>query len=128
MKLLLDTHTFLWWLDGDKRLSPRARRAIGDAKNAVWVSAVSAFEIAIKARLGRLPGAATVADDLAGAILGQEFVAMDVTVAHAQRAGDFPLVHGDPFDRLLAAQAVHEGLHFVSNDEAFDRLGVARYW
>ena len=128
MKLLLDTHAFLWWLDGDKRLSAHARRAIGDARNAVWVSALSAFEIVLKARLGRLPGATSVADDLAGAILGQEFTALDVTVAHAQRAGDLPLAHRDPFDRLLAAQAIHEGLHFVSNDEAFDRLGVARYW
>lgn len=128
MKLLLDTHAFLWWLDGDRRLSPRARRAIAAEQNAVWVSALSAFEIVLKARLGRLPRAAAVADDLAGAILSQEFIALDVTVAHAQRAGDLPLTHRDPFDRLLAAQAIHEGLHFVSNDETFDRLGVARYW
>lgn len=128
MKLLLDTHAFLWWLDGDKRLSPRARRAIGDAGNAVWVSALTAFEIALKSRVGRLPHAEAVAGDVAGAILGQGFTALDLTVAHAQRAGDFPLTHRDPFDRLLAAQAIHEGLHFVSNDEAFDRLGVARFW
>jgi PIN domain nuclease of toxin-antitoxin system len=128
VKLLLDTHAFLWWLDGDRRLSLRARRAIAAERNAVWVSALSAFEIVLKARLGRLPRAAAVADDLAGAILSQEFIALDVTVAHAQRAGDLPLTHRDPFDRLLAAQAIHEGLHFVSNDEAFDRLGVARYW
>ena len=128
MKLLLDTHAFLWWLVGDRRLSTRSRRAIADEHNAVWVSALSAWEIALKARMGRLPGAMAVAQDVAGAIIGQEFTALDLTVAHAQRAGDLPLTHRDPFDRLLAAQAIHEGLHFVSNDAAFDRLGVARYW
>jgi PIN domain nuclease of toxin-antitoxin system len=128
VKLLLDTHAFLWWLDGDRRLSPRSRRAIGDAANVVWVSALSAWEIVNKARLGRLPGAAAVADDVAGALLSQGFRALDLTVAHAQRAGDLPLTHRDPFDRLLAAQAIVEGLRFVSNNEVFDRFGVARFW
>ncbi len=128
MKLLLDTHAFLWWLDGDRRLSPRSRRAINDAGNVVWVSALSAWEIVNKTRLGRLPGAAAVAEDIAGAMLGQGFRALDLTVAHAQRAGDLPLTHKDPFDRLLAAQSLVEGLRFVTNDEAFDRLGVARFW
>jgi len=128
VKLLLDTHAFLWWLVGDRRLSPRSRRAIGDARNAVWVSALSAWEIVLKARVGRLPRAGAVAEDVAGAILGQGFTALDLTIAHAQRAGELPLTHRDPFDRLLAAQAIHEGLRFVSNDEAFDQLGVARFW
>ena len=65
MRLLLDTHAFVWWLDGNRRLSVRARRAIGDARNAVSVSAVSAFELVTKARLGRLPEARDVTDDVA---------------------------------------------------------------
>lgn len=128
MRLLLDTHAFVWWLEGNRRLSGRARRAIADVRNAVCVSAVSAFELVGKARLGRLPMAQAVADDVAAAIRGQRFTGLDLTVAHAQHAGDLPLVHLDPFDRLLAAQALVEGLRFVSNDQAFDRLGVARFW
>ncbi len=128
MRLLLDTHALLWWLAGDRHLSPRARRAIADAGNSVWVSALSALEIVMKARAGRLGRAPRVEHDVAAAVASQGFRALDVTIGHAQRVRDLPLTHGDPFDLLLAAQAIVEGLHLVSRDEAFDRLGVARFW
>ncbi len=128
MRLLLDTHTFLWWLDGDRRLSLRSRRAIAGAGGTVWVSALTAWELVLKRTIGRLPLAGDVAEDVAGAIRGQGFTPLDITFAHVQRVRDLPLTHGDPFDRMLAAQAIVEGLHLVSRDEAFDRLGVARFW
>ena len=86
MRLLLDTHALLWWLDGDRRLPLRVRRLIGDETNAVLVSAASAWEISTKARLGRLPGAADVAADIAGCISEQGFTELDITMRHAQRA------------------------------------------
>ena len=83
MRLLLDTHAFLWWLDGDHRLSPRSRRLIADEVNAVLVSAASAWEITTKARLGKLPGARDVAADVIACIANQGFVPLDITVAPA---------------------------------------------
>jgi PIN domain nuclease of toxin-antitoxin system len=128
MRLLLDTHTLLWWLDGDARLSKRARAAIGDARTVCLVSAASAWEITTKARLGKLPGALEVAADLSGCLRSQQFTPLDITVDHAQRAGSLPGAHRDPFDRMLIAQSQAENLPLVSNDEVFDAFGVVRIW
>ena len=128
MRLLLDTHALLWWLDGDRRLSRKARAAIGDEDNALFVSAASAWEIATKARLGKLPGAVAVAEDVVGSVSAQGFSSLDITVLHAQRAGRLPGAHRDPFDRLLIAQAQLEDLTLVSKDEVFDAYGVMRLW
>ena len=87
MRLLLDTHAFLWWLDGDRRLKRGVRRLIADEDNAVLVSAASAWEIATKFRLGKLDGAAAVAADIGGAVASQGFVALHITVRHAEMAG-----------------------------------------
>ena len=126
--VLLDTHTFLWWLDGDRRLSRPARRAIADNDNAVVVSAASAWEIATKVRIGKLPGALDVAADIPGCLADQRFQSLDITVLHAQRAGRLSGDHRDPFDRMLIAQAQIEDLAVVTNDEIFDRYGVTRLW
>ncbi len=128
MQVLLDTHTFLWWLDGDRRLSARGRRLIADARAEVFVSAASAWEIAIKAAAGKLPGALDVAADVAGCIGSQGFRPLDITVGHAQRAGGLPPLHRDPFDRMLVAQALVEGLPLLSNDSVFDGYSVRRIW
>jgi PIN domain nuclease of toxin-antitoxin system len=128
MRLLLDTHTLLWWLDGDRRMSKRARALVGRGTNEVFVSAASAWEITTKWRLGKLPGAADVAADVAGAVASQVFLPLPITLAHAQLAGHLTTSHRDPFDRMLAAQAVIEGVPIVSNDEAFDLFGVMRLW
>ena len=128
MRLLLDTHTLLWWLDGDRRLSRRARSAIAVADAVVLVSAASAWEITTKARLGKLPGAADVAADVAGCLASQRFASLDITVLHAQRAGHLPGPHRDPFDRMLIAQAHIEDLPIVTNDPVFDAYGVLRIW
>jgi PIN domain nuclease of toxin-antitoxin system len=123
--VLLDTHAFLWWLDGDKRLSARARRRITREPD-VYVSAATAWEITTKARLGKLPGALMVAADVAGAVHSQAFLPLDVTLAHAQRAGALVWEHRDPFDRMLASQALLEGMELVSSDAVFDELAVPR--
>ena len=128
MRLLLDTHALLWWLDGDRRLSRKARTAIGAEINSVIVSAASAWEITTKARLGKLPGAIDVAADVAGCVAGQGFSTLDITILHAQRAGRLPGDHRDPFDRMLIAQAQIEDLALVSDERVFDRYGVTRFW
>lgn len=126
--MLLDTHTLLWWLDGDRRLSLKARRAIRDESNTILVSAASAWEITTKARLGKLPRALDVAADVTGCVAGQGFSALDITMLHAQRAGGLAGEHRDPFDRMLIAQAQLEDVAVVSDDEVFDRYGVRRFW
>ncbi len=128
MRLLLDTHALLWWLDGDRRLSRKARTAIGAEINSVIVSAASAWEITTKARLGKLPGAIDVAADVAGCVAGQGFSTLDITILHAQRAGRLPGDHRDPFDRMLIAQAQIEDLALVSDERVFDTYGVIRFW
>lgn len=128
MRILLDTHALLWWLDGDRRLTRRARVAIGDHGNRVMVSAASAWEVSIKARLGRLPGALDVAADIAGAVRSQQFDALDITILHAQKAGRLPGPHRDPFDRMLAAQAQLEDLPIVTNDPVFGAFAVETIW
>jgi PIN domain nuclease of toxin-antitoxin system len=126
--LLLDTHTFLWWLAGNQKLPRRARAAIGDANEVVFVSAASAWEIATKYRLGKLPGANAIVNDIAGAIASQSFTPLPVTVVHAQRAGTLIGDHRDPFDRMLIAQARSEDLILISNEKRFDAFGVTRLW
>ena len=128
MRVLLDTHAFLWWLDGDRRMSKRARAVVGRAGNEVFVSAASAWEIATKCRLGKLAGAVEVAADIAGAVTGQLFLPLSVNLSHAQLAGQLTTTHRDPFDRMLAAQAMIEALPIVSNDEALDLFGITRLW
>src|ERR1017187_289147 len=128
MRLLLDPHAFLWWLAGDRRLSSRGRRLIADETTEVFVSAASAWEIAIKAAAGKLPGARDVAAAVSGCLLSQGFRPLDITVGHAQRAGGLPLLHRDPFDRMLVAQAFVEGLPLLSNDSVFDAYAVQRIW
>lgn len=126
--LLLDTHALLWWLDGDERLSADARSAISDSSNAVMVSAASALEITTKHRLGKLPGAADVARDVAGCVAEQGFHELPITLRDAERAGRLPGPHRDPFDRMLVAQALRADVELVSNERVFDGFGVRRLW
>jgi PIN domain nuclease of toxin-antitoxin system len=128
VRLLLDTHAFLWWLEGDRRMSRRARSLVGDEANEIFVSAASVWEIATKARLGKLPGAVAVAVDVPAAIASQGFSPLAVTAVHAQRAGSLSGPHRDPFDRMLVAQGELEGLSVVSLDRIFDEYRVPRVW
>lgn len=128
MRLLLDTHALLWWLDGDRRLSLKARRAIANPSNTILVSAASAWEITTKARLGKLPGAAEVAEDVAACVASQGFIPLDITLLHAQKAGRLPSEHRDPFDRMLIAQSQMEDVAVVTDDDVFDNFDVRRFW
>ena len=128
MRLLLDTHAFLWWLAGNRRLSRAARRAVENTSNDVVVSAASAWEITTKHRAGKLPEAEAVALDVSGSIAGQGFDELAITVADAERAGRLPGAHRDPFDRVLIAQALAHDLTVVSIDRVFDGYGVSRLW
>ncbi len=115
MKLLLDSHAFLWWLTEDPQLSAGARQAVADPAATVFVSAATLWELSIKAALGRLDlGGA----DLAAEIAGNDFVELPVNARHSLAAAYLPRHHGDPFDRMLIAQAQIEGLTVVSRDAA----------
>jgi PIN domain nuclease of toxin-antitoxin system len=128
VQALLDTHVLLWWLLDMEALSSVARATIADTANEIFVSAASAWEIAIKYKQGKLLEAAAFIADLEGAITDEGFAALPVTIVDGQRAGSLPLHHKDPFDRMLIAQALAGSHPLVSNERLFDRYGVARLW
>jgi PIN domain nuclease of toxin-antitoxin system len=128
MRLLLDTHTLLWWLSDDPNLPPSARKLMARGSSSLLVSAASAWEIAIKVRSGKLQGAAELAADFAGHLAREQFEPLPITVEHAVRAGLLPGPHRDPFDRMLIAQAQAENVPIISNDAAFDDYRVRRLW
>jgi PIN domain nuclease of toxin-antitoxin system len=128
MRLLLDTHSLIWWLTEDSSLPASARNLIASRNSQVMVSAVSAWEIATKVRLGRLDVAADLARDFAGYLDQHQFESLSITTEHGIRAGSLPGSHKDPFDRMLVAQAQIEGLAIVSNDGQLDGYGVSRLW
>ena len=128
MRLLLDTHTFIWWFAGNARLSASAQQAIADEDNDVLISAASAWEIATKYRARRLPDAEGLAEDITGHIASENFEGLPITVEDAARAGALPGPHRDPFDRMLIAQALSRNLVLVSIEPLFDQYGVRRLW
>jgi PIN domain nuclease of toxin-antitoxin system len=128
VRLLLDTHALIWWLAADEALSSTARSAIADPANDVFVSAASAWEIATKHRIGKLPQAALLAADVAGFVAAEGFNELPVSIRHGQLAGNLPRIHKDPFDRMLIAQAVTADMTIVSNETLFGAYGVARLW
>ena len=128
MKLLLDTHALIWWLAGDEALSQRAREAIADEANSIFVSAASAMEVATKHRIGKLPGAVLLARDFEQIVAAQGFVELPISVHHARLAGEMSIDHKDPFDRFLISQALSEGMVLVSNEALFDGYAIQRLW
>ena len=128
MRLLLDTHAFLWWLNDSPKLSATARNAIADADNDIMVSAVTGWECAVKFRLKRLPEAEQflVRPDEVLRRAGME--ALPVNIAHAIRSGSYPGKHRDPFDRMLAAQAELEGMVLVTTDKSLAEFPIQTLW
>jgi PIN domain nuclease of toxin-antitoxin system len=122
VRLLLDTHIFLWWLADDPALPAVVRAALTDRQSDVHVSTATVWEIAIKRALGRLD---FPLDEVEGILADEGFLPLPITVAHAARAGSLPAVHRDPFDRMLVAQAQVEGLTVVSVDSMIRRYAVA---
>jgi len=128
MRLLLDTHALIWAAYKPSKLSAAARAAIEDGANDIYVSAVSAMEIATKFRLGKLDISPALAEHFVEETEGRGFLPLPVLAAHGQRAGGLAIPHKDPFDRLLIAQSFVEGMRLASNEEKFDSFGVSRFW
>jgi len=124
MNLLLDTHALLWWLDNHKALSTKARRAIRDGRNTVFVSAATAWEISIKQALRKLQAP----DDLEDALVANRFRPLPIAIHHAIAAGRLPRYHDDPFDRMLVAQAQAEHLTLVTHDARLNSYDVPILW
>jgi PIN domain nuclease of toxin-antitoxin system len=125
-KLLLDTHALLWWAMNDKALSRKVRRLIEDDRASILVSAATAWEIATKVRLKRLHWSG--GDSVESYCRSQRFELLPVTSAHGERAGSWVQVHGDPFDRMLAAQSAIEGIPLATNDAKIAAFGVEVFW
>lgn len=124
MRLLLDTHIFLWAVLDPDHLPARTRQRLEDPATEIVISAVSAWEIATKFRLGKLDGAASVVRHYSKAIAGLGATELSITREHALKAGGWDVPHRDPFDRMLAAQAVIESLPLASVDETFRQFGI----
>lgn len=121
MRLLIDTHVVLWWLDDPTRISEAAQAAIRDPENAAYVSAATVWEIMIKQALGKLEAP----DDLAFVLRDCQFSPLPVTFEHALAVRSLPLHHRDPFDRMLIAQAMFEGLTIITRDSDILRYPIS---
>jgi len=129
VRLLLDTCTLLWWISEPSRVTDAAQSCVKSAENAVFVSVVSAWEVSIKERMKRFADYPTGAGATVLATLeSYRFEVMPIFWPHAVRAGELPLHHRDPFDRMLVAQAQLEGLKLVSPDPLFGPYDVERIW
>jgi len=126
LRVLLDTHTLLWWAANTKALSRKVKRLIEDDETSVYVSAASAWEIATKVRLGKLKWESP--ESVESYCIGQGFDLLPITFADGERAGSWPQAHGDPFDRMLAAQAENTGLPIATNDPKIRSFGVKTVW
>jgi PIN domain nuclease of toxin-antitoxin system len=128
MKLVLDSHAFFWWVVDHPRLTLAARAAIEDADNEVYVSAVVAWEMATKVRIGKWPDARAIAESFDVAVERSSFLPLAITLQHARVAGFLQGRHSDPFDRMLAAQSRIEGMPLVTADPVFKAFGTKVIW
>jgi PIN domain nuclease of toxin-antitoxin system len=128
MKLLLDTHALLWFLDDDARLSASAKSTIEDPANDCFLSPGCLFEIALKVRLGKLTLRAPFAVMFPAELKAADIQLLPLDIRHIEPLTSLQLCHRDPFDRLFAATALVEGFTIVSKDLIFDAYGVARLW
>ena len=128
MKLLLDTHAFLWWVAASGELSRKSRSAVESARNECFVSVASGWEIAIKASLGKLRIEGALDRFLPEQLAANGFQPLAIDLKHAARVATLPFHHRDPFDRLLIAQALEEELAVVTADPVFAKYGVTRIW
>lgn len=119
IKYLLDTHILLWWIFDDPKLKPECRNIIRNPGHQIFVSSASAWEIATKYRIGKLPEAKPLVQNYPRILARAKFIELTITAAHALRAGSLPISHRDPFDRMLMAQAELESLPILTEDSAF---------
>jgi PIN domain nuclease of toxin-antitoxin system len=116
---LIDTHILLWWLFNDPKLNAECREILRNPAHRILVSSVSAWEIATKYRIGKLPEAKQIVEEYSQILHQAKFIELPMTSAHALRAGSLPILHRDPFDRMIMAQAELENLPVITYDEAF---------
>ena len=128
MHLLLDTHALIWWMTDNSSLPDSVRRLMLEKQNTIVVSAASAWEMATKVRLGRLPAASDITRNFQEYLVQSGFESLPVSAQHGMRAGLLPGPQRDPFDRMLIAQAQAEDLTIVSNELAFEAYGIRRTW
>ncbi len=128
MRLLLDTHAFLWWVGANRELSRRARAAIGSGRNECFVSVATGWEIGIKVSLGSLKVEGALDRFLPEQLAANSFQPLPIELKHCARLAALPFHHRDPFDRILVAQALEEGLAVVTADPVFAKYGVKRVW
>ena len=128
MKLLLDTHAFLWWVEGAPALGRRARAAVADPDNEVFLSIASCWELAIKLSLGKLRLTQSLERFIPEQLTQNGFGLAGLESRHVARVAELPFHHRDPFDRLLIAQALHDDLAVVSADRVFRKYGVPVIW
>lgn len=127
MRVLIDTHVLIWWLDGGNRLSGQVRNVFRDRDSTILVSAATAWEIAIKSAAGKMD-AGPLIDGFENEIEQEGFVELPILARHAVRAGLLSGPNKDPFDRMLAAQALTENVPLISRDTHFDSYAVRRIW
>jgi PIN domain nuclease of toxin-antitoxin system len=128
MKLLLDAHALLWFLDDDPRLSTVAKAALLDPANERWLSPISLVEIALKNRLGKLPLPAPFGALFPAQLIMNRIALVPIEPRHIEPLTTMPFHHKDPFDRLVAATALNESMRLVSADTLLDAYGVNRLW
>jgi PIN domain nuclease of toxin-antitoxin system len=119
MSYLIDTHILLWWLFDDPKLDPNCREIIHNPDCRILVSSATAWEIATKYRINKLPEAKQIVEEYAQILQQSKFIELAIASAHALRAGSLPILHRDPFDRMIMAQAELENLPVITYDEAF---------
>ena len=128
MKALLDTHTFLWWNLNDPQLSDKVREFIGDGRNEIYLSAASAWEIAIKAAKGRLTLPEDPEQYVANRMNQHHFSALPIEISHALHVYNLPKIHTDPFDRLLIAQSQMEAMPLLTADSVISSYPLKVIW
>ena len=128
MKLLLDTHAFLWWVGGTPALGRRARAEVANPDNEVFLSIASCWELAVKLSLGKIRLTQSLERFIPEQLTQNGFALAGVEFRHVVRVADLPFHHRDPFDRLLVAQALHDDLAIVSADRVLRKYGVTVVW
>jgi PIN domain nuclease of toxin-antitoxin system len=128
MRLLVDTQAFLWWVDDSSKLSRKARRAIAEPGNECLFSLASCWEMAIKSSLAKLRLDQPIDTFIPAQLSANRFSLLEIGFRHTARVAKLPFHHRDPFDRLLVAQALEQGLTIVTSDPVFPKYGVKRLW
>ena len=128
MRLLLDTHTFLWFINGDENLSQRSKILIQESDNEVFISIATLWEITIKTSLGKLELSQPFDLLIPRELTNNEFTQLPITIEHLIKLGSLPFHHRDPFDRLLIAQSLYEQMPLISKDSEFDDYELERIW